>query len=380
MAQMDDQKSKPDVKNVDAMWEEYKLRHKKFEKNIRPFPIDSNSIFNKKLNLKHNIVHRHMTQTYPIVHGGVLSVVWHFLALKCKFGTPIEQKLYANMSITQFFHRIFTKRALVFYQKYDSFLLRNRRSGAGKWENVGVETSASIPALADYLSYDELLISALCGVSSPTHFINAGSRVNSGRFDPNNKLYPMEAVYMGLIGARFEKMFVMEYALMIVHAQQNEKERGYGKYERSKIKNEDKLTPLQKSFDAQYFLSHAQASNDAFKAAKPSIFCVFEFFYNRSHFPLYDEISSNAKNQQIYFEDTRRFGANKPYLDMQMFAQRIRVSLELFLFDSDYRCKLENQKGFCHLVGLGAGYWSFAKTFQDVKMCDIALQIIADSD
>merc|ERR1719411_2403266 len=81
-----------------------------------------------------------------------------------------------------------------------------------------------------------------------------------------------------------------------------------------------------------------------------------------------------------YFSDSRRYGAKNPFLDEQMVAQRIRVSLELFLFDSDYRCKVAKRRGFCHLVGLGAGYWSFCKSMQDLKMCDVALDIIADSD
>merc|ERR1712154_354314 len=60
--------------------------------------------------------------------------------------------------------------------------------------------------------------------------------------------------------------------------------------------------------------------------------------------------------------------------------RRIRISLELFLFDSDYRSQKAEKKGFCHLVGLGAGYWSFNKSFQDSKMVKIALDIIKESE
>lgn len=87
------------------------------------------------------------------------------------------------MTLTDLFNRITTKRAVVFYNASDDFMLRNgKRSGRG-WENVGttMETydewgvgTESLPKLEDYLSYDELMLSALCGVSSPTHFINTG--------------------------------------------------------------------------------------------------------------------------------------------------------------------------------------------------------------
>ena len=81
----------------------------------------------------------------------------------------------------------------------------------------------------DYMSYDELFISALCGVSSPTHFINDGDRRNHGRFTKGGT-YPLEGIYMALIGARFEKEYFMEHSLMAVTANQNTSERGYGQY------------------------------------------------------------------------------------------------------------------------------------------------------
>merc|ERR1712154_267422 len=60
--------------------------------------------------------------------------------------------------------------------------------------------------------------------------------------------------------------------------------------------------------------------------------------------------------------------------------RRIRISLELFLFDSDYRSQKAEKKGFCHLVGLGAGYWSFNKLYQDQEMVKVVLSIINQSD
>eukprot|EP01083_Nonionella_stella_P223931 797520_1 len=138
------------------------------------------------------------------------------------------------MTLIEFFDRISTKRAVVFYQKYDSYMLRNGRKGASNWEAIGTEfesiddnNDGTTPLLSDYLSYDELLISSLCGISSPTHFINDGSRRNCGRVRKNS-IYPIQGIYMGLVGARFEKNDVMEYSLMVVTNNQNKIENGYG--------------------------------------------------------------------------------------------------------------------------------------------------------
>ena len=63
------------------------------------------------------------------------------------------------------------------------------------------------PKLADYLSYDELILSAMCGISSPTHFINDGDRRNCGRINNDefgeDKLYPL-----------FSLTMIIEYALI----------------------------------------------------------------------------------------------------------------------------------------------------------------------
>lgn len=230
----------------------------------------------------------------------------------------------------------------------------------------------------DYMSYDELFLSALCGVSSPTHFINDGDRRNNGRFNQNNA-YPLEGIYMGLIGARFEKPYVMEYSLMVVEKDQNTSQRGYGAYNEYK---DQKLNRIQKAISDEYCLKQIEAAKKS-KGSKPLIRNVFESFYSRPYLPEYDEIKSQInKDEELknrYYEDSRRYGQNKPYLDLGMFKQRVRISLELFLFDSDNRSKQAKKKGFCHLVGLGAGYWSFNKQIQDKEMVKVVLEIIKES-
>ena len=69
--------------------------------------------------------------------------------------------------------------------------------------------------LTDYMSYDELLISALYAVACPTFFINNGERRNCGK-QADAGTYESEGVFVGLVGARFEHADKMESNLMIV--------------------------------------------------------------------------------------------------------------------------------------------------------------------
>ena len=65
-----------------------------------------------------------------------------------------------------------------------------------KWENT--------------LSYDEMLLSSLIGVSAHTKFINKGGRNNKGEED-HTDTYEQEGILMGLVGARCEAPGIMDY-------------------------------------------------------------------------------------------------------------------------------------------------------------------------
>ena len=137
-----------------------------------------------------------------------------------KYGSEIEKSLYKDMSLVEFFDRLARKRCVVFYQSYDSYLLRNGYNDSGKWELIGTERENQTdeydvspekkPKLEDYLSYDELIISAMCGISSKTHFINDGDRRNCGRTKEDsfgkNSDYPMTGIYMGLVGVDLKNL------------------------------------------------------------------------------------------------------------------------------------------------------------------------------
>ena len=351
------------------------------------------------------------------------------------------------MNLTKFFDRLATKRCVVFYQSYDSYLLRNGYNDSGKWEFIGTEKENQTdkydvapekkPKLADYLSYDELIISALCGISSPTHFINNGDRRNCGRINEDDfgkeadKMYPMQGIYMGLVGARFEKSGYMEYALMAVTNEQNKKQNGYGNpkiiedndnnnndddsdddsiYDNSDNENdpkkgknksdegekeekndnddddEKKENDINTEIDDKLFMKEVDESISN-KNTK-IIWRAFEKFYSRKYFPLYEEVKTGYNNSDKlysnrYFEKSG-WGNNHPFLDIEMFKQRIKISLELFLFDANERiCQFKElydlQGAYCHIVGLGTGVWSFRKSVQDRIIVNVTKEIIENT-
>eukprot|EP01084_Bolivina_argentea_P056620 103578_1 len=367
---------------------EYAQRIKHFQARIdRQFPVQTNNI----LNFDAREVHHHMQQSYPLLHGSVLSLIHNFLLVKKIYGSHVERKLYTNMTIVQFVDRLATKKAVVFFGESDVYLLRNGRQSSGKWEYIGTDmegnVSVNAPKLKDYLSYDELMISALCGISSPTHFINNGNRDNRGKMPTENKnKYPFEGIYIGLVGARFEKKNYMEYSLMIIDKEQNIKANSYGIYS----KKMNKLT-LDNALDEQLLFAKISESSEYIN--NRIIWRVFEQFFNKSYLPTYDELKNKYDKQKIdnnYIKKSLYYSEKIQYLDLKMFKQRIRISLELFYFDADRRAKIrewtpktnnnELHGAYCYVIGLGTGVWSFLTAQQNQLIVEVSKEIISETN
>ena len=90
---------------------------------------------------------------------------------------------------------------------------------AGGFEKIGrkeegEEEEKGDLKLEDYLSYDEMQISSLLSLSSPTFFINDGNRNNCASIAKEGTFQKF-GVYVGLVGARFEKLQQMESQHML---------------------------------------------------------------------------------------------------------------------------------------------------------------------
>ena len=391
LAETGDEDSKENADNdVDTMFKKYSQRIEEFEANICEFPLDSNNIIKHNDYLPRNEVYKHMQQCYPLVHGSVLLLIHHFINIKKKYGTKIEKELYKTMTMTQFFDRLATKRSVAFYQPNDRYLLRNGHKHSNKWYLIGTEKESEItdldkinnitidkkPKLSEYLSYDELLISALCGISSPTHFINDGSRRNCGKLMDK---YPMEGIYIGLVGARFEKPNVMEHLLMIITESQNITNNGFV----DEIKNDDeKKQEIDLSNDD--FVMKYIAENT--ENGKNAILKLFGLFYGELSLPIYNAINNkyNDNDKHVmnrYFKKPGYGVDTTPFLDKKIYRLRIKISLELFLFDSDNRAKQRKDLNgaYCYIVGLGTGVWSLNKQQQDTMIVEEIKNIVNNS-
>lgn len=95
------------------------------------------------------------------------------------------------------------KRPLVFMTGRDLTVMRDGtqiQKGTTEWDRVGTdeENSNHHLWLEEYLSYDEIMLGSLLGVSSPSYFINDGARTNIGA--PGRKgAYEPRGIIIGLV-------------------------------------------------------------------------------------------------------------------------------------------------------------------------------------
>ncbi|KAI0141832.1 hypothetical protein GGR57DRAFT_486506 [Xylariaceae sp. FL1272] len=175
---------------------------------------------NRVLNFPESEVRWHIHSTRIIVHHRFPELVYAFLKHKVKFGSNAEQTFYGKQDWNwqRQVRRLIKKRALVFLNSSDFTVLRDgRRLGnvSAQWDRVGTNNELLDGVrFPDYLSYDEMMLSSLIGVSGPSHFINDGNRHNAGKIGVPGSYEPSGYI-MGLVGARFERPDVMDSIHML---------------------------------------------------------------------------------------------------------------------------------------------------------------------
>jgi hypothetical protein len=238
--------------------------------------------------------------------------------VKGTFGSVVEQSLYTGMRREEFLQRLILKRPLSFMGPTDDTLGRDGRvvHNSGKlWPLVGTEHEKEPLVLKEYLSYDEIAISALIGVSSPTYFINSGGRYNRGKAGTPAE-YTERGVYVGLVGARFEVPDQMESRFLIADERFCTNERGYGYYSTPTTHYEAILQMWARFYDV--------------KEPETGIY----------GFPIELKVP-------------------QPTLSMHRYRQRIALTLEIFLLEAEGRGKEADAPVHAFIVGLGLGVWQF---------------------
>ncbi len=306
---------------------------------------NSMTLSNKIKNIAHNNPQKKVRigwqakNVRPIIHAEVArDLIYPFLEYKKKHGSAIEQELYANMALQDFIDRLLVNRPLMFLGRSDKYLLRDGKTrGAGGFEDIGTDKEKAPLLLKDYLSYDEMAIAALLGVSTPTFFINKGDRNNGGILGDQGT-FQEEGVYIGLVGARFEKPGVMEYSHMLLDSSQNKPENGYGQ-------------------------------NPA-DSPKARLLKIWANFYGLPYFKTFQEAQQDTTGRY------QSISGGRYLLDTQAYKKRLAMVLEPFFYDANRRGEQYQQDVYCHMVGLGIGVWAVDNTVQEKLFFETCVTIL----
>lgn len=299
---------------------------------------------------------KHCMLARSLIHSSVITLIDDYIALKRRFGTSTEKKLYQTMTHEDMITRMLRCRMLTFVNHKDNYTRRDGRTGTGlfvmgssyhalpshadddeeqeeKYKDAqsmpdyademsnyedalqtGTSDHVSSPlTLPEYMCYDEVEIAALMSFGGPTLFLNEGHRDNKGYLSQD--CCPT-GLYVGCVGARLEKAGRMERRFMLVTKRQNTEENGYG--------------PNGSGVN-KYYLQ------------------IWAKFYNVRYFPLYDEIQAGSRFLQL---------GNGDFLDRHIFRKRIRYAVLPFLCYADQQAALKQIKAYVHVVPLGLGKWS----------------------
>lgn len=299
-------------------------KSKSFDKQTA-FPTQANRIYTiaGSDNSKKTEIEKQASNSYPIIQKKVQSLINEFLSYKKQYGSKIEKNLYANMSEQSFIDRLLIKRPLMFMTESDMYLLRNGKQGQGGFEKIGTPNEKSPLVLRDYISYDEMQIAALIGVLVPTYFINNGNRFNKA-IPQKAGTFQEKGIYVGLVGARFEKEGLMEWQHMIITPEQNTKENGYG--------------------------PQADSASEKTKWLK-----MWASFYE-TEFVTFQEANTAFINKKDKAGRFIRIEQNM-YLDSLIYKKRMQMVIEPFLIAAN-KCGVDQGvKVYVHAVGLGLGVW-----------------------
>lgn len=304
-----------------------------------PFPTQDNLIKNFAITqqLRDEVV-EHAKNVRPVMSSRVWSFIPKILNYKKDFGSCVEQELYEKMTPTQFVNRMLQKRPLMFCGAADSYLLREGVSGVGGFENIGTEEEEELE-LKEYQSYFEMSLAAFISLFVPTHFINDGSRHNLGVASPLGTYEP-QGIYVGMVGARFEKPGLMEWAHMVITPDQNTAENGYGR---------DASLTNSKTIELRLWAELYQSQLGKHYA-----------------FPDYEEACLDDTGRYLLIQ-------KNTYLDTYVYRERMKLIIESFLLEANERAKQQGKQAYLHVVGLGLGVWMLHSS-----QTDIAIDIYAE--
>ena len=280
-------------------------------------------------------IEQHAASVRPILLERTSDLLANFLELKRRTGRSTEQRLYNGMDVASFVTRLLRCRPLVFFTPDDAYELRGGQHGHGGFDGIGEDDERPPLLLRDLQCYDEMSLSALLGVSVPTHFINSGARDNQavpgtpGTFEPRG-------IYVGLVGARFERTERMEWQHMVITRDQNQPSKGYG------------------------------PSADPRQPAT-QLLRLWSNFYDLEAFPTYEDVAAGDRTCECFELPSGHF------FNATVYKRRIRTTVEVLLREATLRGREAEQDVYLHTVGLGLGVWQI-----DARQLQLMLDVYAE--
>lgn len=285
--------------------------------------------------------------TRPIAHPSTKQLTLAFLEHKKAHGTDVEKAVYKDMSLEGLFNRLMAKRPLMFMTAGDQHLLRDGwTANYGGFDEIGTSKEEAPYIMSEYLSYDEMAVSAVLGVSVPTHFINNGNRKNRCIRGQDGS-YEREGISVALVGSRFERKGLMEWQHMVVTEKQNTVANGYGA--------------------------------DADRASHPMV-NEFAKMYGQSHLPTFDEANASVQaGEKRFVPKGGRILKDGELFDTAVYKARCRITAEMYLAEANERAIAKDSMAYVHVVGLGLGVWK-AHNAQTLLQVEAYLDAIASLD
>ncbi|CAL4113670.1 unnamed protein product [Meganyctiphanes norvegica] len=267
------------------------------------------------MGILHQLWRTMSTLLIPVIHERLLQLLIAFLQIKNIYGRK-RKEIYKEAGIIDLVDRLLKKRPIVFYCSSDNYVLREDQiDGCGGFEHIGHSHGSTKLSIKEYMSYDEIKLAALVGVSSKSHFINDGSRCNRGNPGIPGTFQP-SGVIIGLVGARFEKPGYMEWQDCLVTNEQNKAEHGYG--------------PV---IPEKYLLVREWGK-----------------LWGENYLPTWEEVQDSSKEGFTQI-------TSKILLNNKIYKSRIQMSAEILLAEARTRAEEASMKAYIHIVGLGLGVW-----------------------
>ncbi|HTM05968.1 MAG TPA: DUF4804 domain-containing protein, partial [Patescibacteria group bacterium] len=279
------------------------------------------------------------------------QLIIDFLNFKHNCGTAVERKFYKTEfndlennkkgCIVKFITRLLCCVPIMFMTKEDWTVLHQTdglKNGAMYFNVSKKDFFDNLPKdsenIKKYITYDEMRIAALIGRYTNIFPINNGSRDYAGEQMGTDYYEDVEVGVASLTGSRFERKGKMEYQDVIIDAENNTVENGYG---------------LKKNYSTD---QHTFLIN------------IWEKFW-KTTFPTYEEaqkLSNEYVPLYLHNNYSNKYGhkENDPIIFFNTCVQKKRIGLVVSLQLNKIISKYKNtdDKVYISVAGLGSGEWA----------------------